>query len=585
MIPESFIQDLLTRIDIVDLIDRHVRLKKAGANYMACCPFHSEKTPSFTVSPTKQFYHCFGCGAHGTAIGFLMEYQGLGFVEAIQEMASSIGVAVPDERRDGDSEKRETLRDLLEVMGRARDFYKESLKKSEKAINYLKERGLSGETAARFGIGYAPEGWNSLKAVFPDNYDSQELIAAGLVLENEEGRRYDRFRDRIIFPIINAKGATIGFGGRVIEQGEPKYLNSPETSLFEKGRELFGLPQARQTLRAENRAIVVEGYMDVAALAERGIGNALATLGTATTREHTQKLFRQVDSVVFCFDGDMAGRKAAWRALENALDSLTEIKSVSFVFLPDGEDPDSFTRKRGKAAFEKLIREAMPLSSFLINELKKQCDLDSAEGRARLIAEAKPLLLRLSAPLLRLQLVKRLAEEGGFSQTEVERLSGIKGYAPSAPPEPPKRAAPSLPRTLARLALQRPLLVSRIPLELLPPSKERAILEAIIENLPRLPSVPNYAQLREQLRGHSLEAECDALAGEWIHLQLAEDKIEQEFLDALTRLEEGKRRTKFADLQKKASQFGLTGLTTEEKERYSQLLLEKTGANPLKQPG
>ncbi|MCL2022327.1 MAG: DNA primase [Betaproteobacteria bacterium] len=569
MIPESFIQDLLTRIDIVDLIDRYVHLKKAGANYIACCPFHSEKTPSFSVSPSKQFYYCFGCGAHGTAISFLMEYQGLGFVEAIRELASSIGVAVPDERHDGDSsQKRETLRDLLEVMARARDFYREALKKSEKAVNYLKERGLSGETAARFGIGYAPEGWNSLKAAFPDSYDYQQLLTVGLVLESEEGRRYDRFRDRIIFPIINSKGETIGFGGRVIGQGEPKYLNSPETPLFEKGRELFGLPQARQTLRAENRAIVVEGYMDVVALAEHGVGNALATLGTATTREHAQKLLRQVDAVVFCFDGDNAGRKAAWRALENTLDSLTEQKSVSFTFLPEAEDPDSFIRKKGKKAFDNLIREAAPLSSFLINELKKQCDLTSAEGRARLVADAKPLLLRLSTPFLRLQLVKQLAAESGFSQAEVERLCGIQSYAPKPPLAKPKRSAPSLARTLARLALQRPALAGRIPLELLPPSEERAILEVILTNLPRLPSAPTYAQLREQLRGHPLEAEFNILAGEWMQLQLAEDKIEHEFLDALTRLQENKRKSEFADLQKKASQFGITGLTAEEKEHY-----------------
>jgi len=577
MIPESFIQDLLARVDIVDLIDRHVRLKKAGANYSACCPFHSEKTPSFTVSQTKQFYHCFGCGAHGTAIGFLMEFQGLGFVEAIRELASSIGVAVPEEQRDYNSApKRESLRDLTEVMARAGDFYREALKKSDKAINYLKERGLSGETAARFGIGYAPEGWISLKSAFPGGgYDSPQLLHAGLVLESEEGRRYDRFRDRIIFPIINAKGDTIAFGGRIIGQGEPKYLNSPETPLFEKGRELFGLPQARQTLREENRAIVVEGYMDVVALAQHGVGNALATLGTATTREHVQKLFRQVDSVVFCFDGDAAGRKAAWRALENSLDSLTEQKSIAFVFLPEREDPDSFIRKYGKSAFERLIREATPLSSFLVNEIKKQCDLASAEGRARLIADAKPLLLRLATPFLRLQLVKQLAEESGFSQTEVERLCGIQSYAPKAALAKPKRAAPSLTRTLARLALQQPELALKIPLELLPPSEERAVLEIILEKLPRLPAEPSYAQLREQLRGHPQEAALDALASEGIQLQLAEDEIEPEFLDALTRLQENRRRAEFADLQKKAGRFGLAGLSAAEKSRYSELLREK----------
>ena len=576
MIPESFIQDLLARVDIVDLIDRHVRLKKTGANYSACCPFHSEKSPSFTVSPTKQFYHCFGCGAHGTAIGFLMEYQGLGFVEAIHELAGSIGVAVPDERREGGhAPRRETLRDLSELMARARDFYKASLKHSEKAVDYLKARGLSGEVAARFGIGYAPEGWQNLKQAFPDGYDTPELLTVGLVVESEEGRRYDRFRDRIMFPIINAKGETIGFGGRVIGQGEPKYLNSPETPLFEKGRELFGLPQAREALRAENRAIVVEGYMDVVALAQHGVGNALATLGTATTREHVQKLLRQVDAVVFCFDGDAAGRKAAWRALENALELLTEQKNIGFAFLPDGEDPDSFVRKQGKATFDRLIQEAMPLSSFLLSELKSHCNLANAEGRAALVAEAKPLLLRLSTPILRLQLVKQLAVESGFEQREVERLCGIQSYMSPKALEKPKRNAPSLTRKLARLALQSPVLVERIPLEELPPSQERAMLEAILEHLPRLPSEPSYAQLREYLRGHALEAEFEKLAGELIQLPLADDKVEAEFSDALARLQENRRQGEFKDLQKKANQFGLSGLTAEEKERYSQLLLEK----------
>jgi len=576
MIPESFIQDLLARIDIVDLIDRHVRLKKAGANYSACCPFHSEKTPSFTVSPTKQFYHCFGCGAHGTAIGFLMEYQGLGFVEAIRELASSIGVTVPDERReDNHAPRQKTLRDLAELMARAREFYKASLKDNKKAIEYLKTRGVSGEIAARFGIGYAPEGWQNLEQVFPDSYSAPELATVGLVRLSEEGRRYDWFRDRIMFPILNAKGETIGFGGRVLGQGEPKYLNSPETPLFAKGHELFGLPQARQALRAENRSIVVEGYMDVVALAQHGVGNALATLGTATTREHVQKLMRQTDSVVFCFDGDAAGRKAAWRALENALELLTEQKHIGFAFLPETEDPDSFVRKKGKAAFDKLIQEAMPLSAFLLNELKSHHDLGSAEGRAALVAEAKPLLLRLPTPFLRLQLVKDLAGASGFEQREVERLCGIQSYASPKAPKSAKRSAPSFVRKLARLALQQPALVTRIPLEELPPSQECAVLEAILEYLPHLPDAPTYALLREYLRGHPLEAEFDLLAGELIQLPLADDKVEAEFSGALALLQETRRQNEFEALRKKVQQFELAGLSAEEKARYLQLLQEK----------
>ncbi|HEX6734380.1 MAG TPA: DNA primase, partial [Azonexus sp.] len=286
MIPDSFIQDLLARVDIVDLVDSHVPLKKAGANYAACCPFHNEKSPSFTVSPTKQFYHCFGCGAHGTAIGFVMEYQGLGFVDAIKELAGRAGMQVPDsEGRNFPAEKPGQTRTLIEVMARAAQYYKDQLKASPRAIEYCKKRGLTGEVAARFGIGYAPDGWQNLQAVFP-NYNADELKAAGLVIDNEAGRRYDRFRDRLMIPIINQKGEIIAFGGRIIDQGEPKYLNSPETPLFEKGRELFGLPQARQALRDTDTAIVTEGYMDVIALSQNGVGNAVATLGTATTATH-----------------------------------------------------------------------------------------------------------------------------------------------------------------------------------------------------------------------------------------------------------------------------------------------------------
>ena len=384
MIPESFIQELLHRVDIVDLIDSYVPLKKAGANYAACCPFHNEKTPSFTVSQTKQFYHCFGCSAHGTAIGFLMEYSGLGFVDAIKELASRVGMQVPEEeaRRPHDGPK---LTTLAEIMARAAKYYYEQLKRSEKAIDYLKRRGLSGEIAQRFGIGYAPDNWQGLEAAF-DDYSRPELQQAGLVIRNEQGRLYDRFRDRVMFPIINQKGEVIAFGGRVIGEGEPKYLNSPETPLFEKGRELFGLPQARQALRETNTAIVVEGYMDVVALAQHGVGNAVATLGTATTATHVQKLLRQVDRIVYCFDGDSAGRKAAWRALENSLEALPPQKSIGFVFLSAQDDPDSFVRDHGKAAFERLIAQATPLSEFLLHELMSRCEMSSAEGRARLVA-------------------------------------------------------------------------------------------------------------------------------------------------------------------------------------------------------
>ena len=447
MIPESFLQELLHRVDIVDLIDGYVPLKKAGANYAACCPFHNEKSPSFTVSPSKQFYHCFGCGAHGTAIRFLMEYSGLGFIDAVKELSGRMGMVVPEEAGRVRHEGPRTA-ELTEVMGKAAQYYFEQLKHSDKAKDYLKRRGLTGEIALKFRIGYAPDGWQNLQASFP-NYDAPELKTAGLIIENDQGRRYDRFRDRVMFPIINQKNEVIAFGGRVIDQGEPKYLNSPETPLFEKGRELFGLPQARQALREKNTVIVVEGYMDVVALAQHGVGNAVATLGTATTATHVQKLLRQVDRIVYCFDGDAAGRKAAWRGLENSLESLADNKSIGFVFLPPEHDPDSYVRELGKEAFERMIDQAMPLSDFLLKELASHCDLTTSEGKSKLVYEAKPLIQRLATPLLRLQLVKRLAEASGFSQQEVERLCDLKPVARAAPARAPRQALSPAPHLAA----------------------------------------------------------------------------------------------------------------------------------------
>lgn len=569
MIPESFIQDLLARVDIVELIDGHVPLKKAGANYAACCPFHNEKSPSFTVSPVKQFYHCFGCGAHGTAIGFLMEYSGQGFVEAIKDLAARAGMQVPeDDKRAGGFPQtaQGDTRGLVEVMTRAAQFYKEQLKQSTKAIDYLKQRGLSGEIAAKFGIGYAPP--SGLKAAF-DDYSDTRLSAAGLVKTGDDGRRYDYFRDRVMFPIVNQKGEIIAFGGRVIGQGEPKYLNSPETPLFEKGRELYGLPQARQALREKNVAIVVEGYMDVVALAQHGVGNAVAALGTATTTTHVQKLLRQVDRIVFCFDGDNAGRKAAWRALENALEALADNKSIGFVFLPEQDDPDSFVRDHGSEAFERKIAEATPLSDFLLRELAQRCDLTSSEGKAKLIYEAKPLLHKLPTPLLRLQLVKRLAEASGFVQSEVERLCELKSFTPAAPPKAPRRA-PSLSRILLRLVVQQPELAARLPVALLPDAPERAALLA----MHRLVSsgISTYASLRERLRGQPEEAQIEAAAAALLGLPADEAEISAEFSDAVEKLQAGDQKRAFANLQTRVQRLGVTGLTPEEKQEYLRLL-------------
>jgi len=575
MIPESFIQDLLARVDIVDLVDSYVPLKKAGANYAACCPFHNEKSPSFTVSPTKQFYHCFGCGAHGTAISFVMEYQGLGFVDAVKDLASRAGMTVPEsEGRSFRDEKPGQTRTLIEVMARAAQYYKDQLKKSPRAIDYCKRRGLTGEIAARYGMGYAPDGWQNLQEIFAD-YNADELKAAGLVIENESGRRYDRFRDRLMIPIINPKGEIIAFGGRIIDQGEPKYLNSPETPLFEKGRELFGLPQARQALRETDTAIVTEGYMDVIALAQNGVGNAVATLGTATTATHVQKLLRQVDRVVFCFDGDNAGRKAAWRALENSLEALADNKRLAFIFLPPEHDPDSYIREFGKEQFDRQVAQAMPLSDFLLRELAQRCDLTSSEGKAQLIYEAKPLLLKLPTPLLRLQLVKRLAEASGFAQAEVERLCELKSYTPAAPPRA-RRTAPSLTRNLLRIVLHKPQLAAQLPTALLPDTAERPALLRLHQLVTANRDTASYALLREQLRGLPEESIIESAASELLSLPFDEDEADTEFRDTLEKLQECDEKRAFDALQAKAQQFGVAGLSATEKEAYIRFLAARS---------
>ena len=417
MIPQDFIQQLLDRTDIVAVVERYVPLKKAGANYQSRCPFHSEKTPSFSVSPTKQFYHCFGCGAHGTAITFLMEHAGYSFVEAVKELAGQAGLQVPDDgakRAPEEESRRDMLYERMEVAGR---HYRQALKTADPAIAYLKKRSVTGETAARFALGYAADDWQPLAAAFAD-YQDPLLVEAGLVISNE-GKRYDRFRDRVMFPIRNERGKVIAFGGRVMGAGEPKYLNSPETPLFHKGRELYGLHEHRRAIQGENRVLVVEGYMDVVMLDQHGVQNAVATLGTAITPDHVTRLLRLADEVIFAFDGDNAGRKAAWRALENSLPQAQDGKLLTFLFLPEGEDPDSFVQAQGAEAFRKLCDKAMPLSDFLFAELSAQTDLSSQEGKVRLATLAKPYLAKLSqAPMLARALQQRL---GALTGLEVPR--------------------------------------------------------------------------------------------------------------------------------------------------------------------
>ncbi|WP_348944386.1 DNA primase [Chitinibacter sp. FCG-7] len=429
-IPEDFIQDLLNRVDIIDVVERYLPLKKAGQNYMACCPFHKEKSPSFTVSQTKQFYHCFGCGAHGSALSFVMEHQALSFPDAVRQLAESVGMQVPVEDKP-QTEEQKKAPGIYDVLKIAFDFYRAQLKTAPQAIEYFKKRGVTGKTAARFGLGFAGGefGKPALKAVFADYDWNAVLVEAGLVIQNEETRqRYDRFRDRVMFPIMNQRSQIIGFGGRIMGQGEPKYLNSPETPVFVKGHELYGLPQARAAIRDHGRVLVAEGYMDVVMLHQHGIEYAVASLGTACTPEHIRKLLKLADEVVFGFDGDKAGRRAAWRALENSMPEVRDGKELRFLFLPAEHDPDSYVQEYGKAQFEQLIaQEALPLSQYLLKELSAQVDLTMEEGRAKLLRITQPYLEQLTlAPILKLMLSKRLAELCQLTMEEMSLLlSGV----------------------------------------------------------------------------------------------------------------------------------------------------------------
>ncbi len=507
MIPRDFIDTLLTRVDVVDVIDRRVPLKKAGQNYQACCPFHSEKTPSFTVSPTKQFYHCFGCGAHGTALGFLMEYEHMSFPDAVAALAQDVGLPIPESAHEPDRPRPPPA--LWDALEQAARFYKQQLKQTPRAIDYLKRRGLTGAIAARYGIGYAPDG-SPLKQVFAD-YTADALAASGLVVDSEN-RRYDRFRDRIMFPIKNIKGQIVGFGGRVLDQGEPKYLNSPETPLFHKGSEIYGLFEARAAIKDAGRAIVVEGYMDVVALAQHGVEFAVATLGTATTPVHARTLLRHTDRLIYAFDGDNAGRKAAWRALENTLEALQDGKEVSFLFLPEGEDPDSHIRTHGHANFLQMLdHDTLPLSAFLVRELARNRKLDSQEGQAALLKDAKPLLERISAPLLAGLIRKQIAELAHLQPDELGQM-GFRPVRSARPRLPsPRRPAPSRLRGLARTLLMNPLRVAEVDLRWLDANDPLSPHMNTLMNWLRDVESLSLPALAEAARGSEIEALIDEL--------------------------------------------------------------------------
>ena len=582
MIPQSFIADLLNRVDIVEVVGRHVTLKKAGANYQGLCPFHNEKSPSFSVSPTKQFYHCFGCGAHGSAISFLMEHSGLTYIDAIEELARSSGLTVPrEERRPQDLARQKQALALSEVMSPAADWYKQQLKAAPRAIDYLKRRGLSGEIAKRFGLGYAPESWQGLEAVFGtygEDAIAYVLVEAGLIIQSD-AKRYDRFRDRIMFPIRNPKGQVIAFGGRILDAGEPKYLNSPETPLFSKGNTLYGLFEARQAIRDKGYVIVCEGYMDVVALAQLGFANGVATLGTACTSNHVRSLMRQSDRIVFSFDGDAAGQRAAKRALEACLPMMADDKEVKFLFLPEEHDPDSFVRERGADAFEQAISQAMPLSAFFIQVANEGHDWNTPEGRAQTQHDAKPLILAMPAIALRAQLIRELAQKIGITPAELENFCGLKtvtenrpapmmvnptsgGYIQSAtntngkkpwnkkpliPKGPPPTAPTDLAEQVLRILLQYPQLGQGLTAEqkrlILASAKKRSdkamfLMDDLIQQCELMPPNVGFAVFQEQLDKTALAKSYAILRERIMSTELSEDAAKEDFEGTLKKLEQ-----------------------------------------------
>ncbi len=600
-IPREFIDELLIRADVVDVINARVPLKKKGREYTACCPFHNEKTPSFTVSPNKQFYHCFGCGVHGSAISFLMEYEHLEFVEAIESLAESLGITVPREAggKGPSDEQRQRSKDLFTLLQDASEFYQLQLKGSDKAVNYLKGRDLSGEVSKRFGIGYSPAGWDNFYKPFLQNYSEQQLVDSGLVIKNADDpnnvKTYDRYRDRIMFPIRNRKGQTIGFGGRVLGDDLPKYINSPETSVFHKGSELYGFYEARMNTKNLGRIIVVEGYMDVIALAQFGVSYAVATLGTATTQDHIKQLFRAVPEVIFCFEGDRAGREAAWRALENALPIMQDGKEIKFLFLPDGEDPDTQIRKIGQKAFEELFTEASSLTGYFSENLHDRFNITSDEGKSRFIQEASKLLHQMPDTLIKDQLVSRLAKQTNIDErTLLKRVSQSKSnqqssYQNNHPNEPQLDEQYGSSRPVSRLSnrevrqtpiryaisllLSNPSLVNfvenieQIVLSELPGSD---LLTTLIETLQESPNI-NAAALLERWRNTEFEAPLILLM-KWQPESDDEEILRCEFEDCLKHIHDRAKKIKVENLLHKER---TVGLNNQEKQELLYFLQQK----------
>ncbi|MCI0507749.1 MAG: DNA primase [Gammaproteobacteria bacterium] len=575
-IPSQFIDELLNRVDIVDVINSRVPLRKAGREYTACCPFHNEKTPSFTVSPAKQFYHCFGCGAHGSAISFLMDYERLEFVDAVEELASLVGMTVPHEAA---SPQHKISRDLYDILELANRFYQEQLRQhanAAKAIGYLKQRGVSGESAAVFAIGYAPPGWdNVLRHLAGKNINEKQLLAAGLLIAKQGGGYYDRFRDRIIFPIRDRRGRVIGLGGRTLGDETPKYLNSPETEIFHKGKELYGLYEARKYSENLQRMIVVEGYMDVVALSQYGIKNVVATLGTATTKEHLEKLFRAVPEVVFCFDGDRAGRQAAWRALEVSLPLMSEGRQIKFMFLPEGEDPDTFVRQGGEAVFQQQLQQTQAFSNFFYQSLSKDVELNTIDGRSLLVEKAKPYLLKLPEGVFRHMMISKLAE---ISHVEPDKLStlifsdeGSKAVRQYAGSRLFKTGGPTPIRKLVQLILEMPSLAKYIEVEAIRGLNERGIpfLIELIETIRLKPHI-NCPGLLELWRGTENGELLTKLVKQpstltELELHLTDEDIKREFFDTYQWLKRESFKQRIDELTHKAS------LNVQEKQELREL--------------
>ncbi|MFA0626721.1 DNA primase [Vibrio sp. 10N.222.49.A3] len=576
-IPRSFIDDLLARLDIVDIVDARVKLKKKGKNYGACCPFHNEKTPSFSVSQEKQFYHCFGCGVHGNAIDFIMEFERLDFVEAIEELASFLGLDVPREQRSGEIStapraNSEQKRNLYDLMGGISNFYRSQLKISanKPAIDYLKNRGLSGEIVQKFGIGYVADEWDLVRKNFGQQKEAQDmLVTGGMLIENDKGNRYDRFRGRVMFPIRDRRGRVIGFGGRVLEDGTPKYLNSPETPIFHKGKELYGLYEVLQAYREPPQILVVEGYMDVVALAQYGVDYSVASLGTSTTGDHVQMLFRQTSIVVCCYDGDRAGKEAAWRALENALEYLKTGNTLKFLFLPDGEDPDSYIRENGQEAFEQLVQNATPLSTYLFDNLIEihKLNLGTTEGKSALRAHASALINKIPDSYFQELLEKLLDERTGFDN----QLRRARVHTKNPTPQPHKELKRTPMREVIALLIQNPSYADMVPDLSSVKGLQLPGLSLFVEVLDKCHAHPhiNTGQLLEHWRHNKHEALLSRLAS-W-EIPLDEDNQEDIFLDSLDNILAQCVEKQIENLQAKARSVGLSA---EEKRELLALMLD-----------